>query len=137
MTRSRSAGFRVALVVFGLLGILGVTVMRDPVLHTRLEASIETRDTAKREDIWQDSLALFMESPLFGFGNRTSTIELGQFRSEGIRATNGRSGSGRARFCWRRAYLDRWHFYAFICNPRAQSGVIGNLALARLCFPGS
>jgi O-antigen ligase len=79
---------KIICVTCGVLGILGVAVLHDPLFRTRLEASIETRDTAHREDIWRDSLTLSTHSPIFGFGNRSYMNDLGGFRGEGTRGTH-------------------------------------------------
>ena len=86
--RNWNGRLKVICVSFGTLGILGGAVLNDPLFRARLESSFETRDTAGREDIWQDSLALSLHHPLFGFGNRSSTSELGELRGEGTRATH-------------------------------------------------
>jgi O-antigen ligase len=88
VTRNWVVRLKVICVAFGVLGILSAAVLHDPLFRARLEASLEKRDTANREDIWQDSLALFTQHPIFGFGNLSSVSELGRFRGEGNRCTH-------------------------------------------------
>lgn len=75
-------GIKLMMVTCGLLAILGLKVCHDPLFRERLENSIETRDTANREDIWHDSLILYRQSMLVGFGYRSYSYDLGQIRGE-------------------------------------------------------
>jgi len=88
VTRNWIVSLKILCVSGGVLGILGVAVLHDPLFRARLEASIENRDTSTREDIWQDSLSLFTQSSIFGFGNRNYMSELGQFRGEYQKGTH-------------------------------------------------
>jgi hypothetical protein len=77
-----------ALVVALLLGLLSVGAMQSPAFKARIISSVETGETAGRTDIWTESVRLFVDSPIYGFGYRMHQFKLGERTGHEQRGTH-------------------------------------------------
>jgi O-antigen ligase len=62
--------------------------MESPSFKARILSSVETGETAGRTDIWTESVRLFMDSPIYGFGYRMHQFKLGERTGHEQRGTH-------------------------------------------------
>jgi O-antigen ligase len=77
-----------AVFVAGIMGIMAMAVMNNPLLQHRISSSLQTRETAGRTEIWSRAARLYLESPFYGFGSFMHMRKLGEATGHSMCATH-------------------------------------------------